>query len=316
MIASDFDPDQLRIQLHPLDLTHPLASSPLEKAYFKHYQLQFTQVGHLIGKIKSTGFDIACQYFKPIHPVGTLFIIHGYYDHVGLYRHVIEFGLKHRLNVIAYDLPGHGLSSGPRASIDQFSDYVAVFKAVIQFFQADTPKPFYLCAQSTGGAIAMDYYLSNSIQRANSIFSKVALFAPLIRPQNWEFANVSYILAKRFIKERQRMFEENSGDSSFMHFLQAKDPLQTRVLPLTWVGALSRWIDYFEALPGTDMPLCLLQGRADSTVDFAHNLPIICEKFKASKIYFFDRAQHQLVNETAAIREKLFTTVADYFFKV
>ena len=32
-------------------------------------------------------------------------------------------GLLHRYNVLIFDLPGHGLSSGEPAVIDDFSDY-------------------------------------------------------------------------------------------------------------------------------------------------------------------------------------------------
>ena len=45
---------------------------------------------------------------------GTVLICHGYFDYVGLYRHLIAHVLELGYAVLAYDLPGHGLSSGPR----------------------------------------------------------------------------------------------------------------------------------------------------------------------------------------------------------
>ena len=60
--------------------------------------------------------------------MASLLILHGYYDHVGLYRHVVEWGLRMGFAVLACDLPGHGLSSGARASINEFVEYQAVLQ--------------------------------------------------------------------------------------------------------------------------------------------------------------------------------------------
>ncbi|WP_423811416.1 alpha/beta hydrolase, partial [Pseudomonas aeruginosa] len=41
---------------------------------------------------------------------GSLLLMHGYYDHMGLYRHVVDWALGMGFSVLACDLPGHGLS--------------------------------------------------------------------------------------------------------------------------------------------------------------------------------------------------------------
>lgn len=54
--------------------------------------------------------------------------------------------------VIACDLPGHGLSSGPRASIDEFSVYQDVVQAL--FSQAEAlqlPQPWHLFGKAPAG---------------------------------------------------------------------------------------------------------------------------------------------------------------------
>ncbi len=63
-------------------------------------------------------------------PVATMFMFHGFYDHMGLYRHVVDWALDQGFVVIACDLPGHGLSSGARASIDDFAVYQEVVQAL------------------------------------------------------------------------------------------------------------------------------------------------------------------------------------------
>src|SRR5690606_16869711 len=64
-----------------------------------------------LGRISVDGFDVAVQVWRPSPPRGTLVLLHGYYDHMGLYRHLIRWALGQRLAVLAFDLPGHGLSS-------------------------------------------------------------------------------------------------------------------------------------------------------------------------------------------------------------
>ncbi|PAV73167.1 hypothetical protein WR25_26215 [Diploscapter pachys] len=77
---------------------------------------------------------------------------------MGLYRHVIEWALGRGYAVIGCDLPGHGLSSGERASIDDFGIYQQVLEALFEQARLlDLPRPWHLCGQSTGGAIVVDH---------------------------------------------------------------------------------------------------------------------------------------------------------------
>ncbi|MED5413144.1 MAG: alpha/beta fold hydrolase, partial [Pseudomonadota bacterium] len=80
---------------------------------------------HRMGLLRSYNFDLVCQSFCTSldKQKGTVFIIHGYFDHTGLYGHLIKHCLQKGLTVISFDLPGHGLSSGDPASIDSFNQY-------------------------------------------------------------------------------------------------------------------------------------------------------------------------------------------------
>ena len=130
-----FSPDSLRASLQPLAAGQPLSSEAL--AYQRYYGLDFPHrqapVKRQLGRFTAGGYEIVSQVWWPASsPVATLFVIHGFYDHMGLYRHVIEWGLDRGFVVIACDLPGHGLSaSWPSAwgesgkSLAAFADAVA-----------------------------------------------------------------------------------------------------------------------------------------------------------------------------------------------
>ncbi|MDR6165162.1 pimeloyl-ACP methyl ester carboxylesterase [Pseudomonas fluorescens] len=147
-----FDPDHLRASLKPLAEWQPLSDEA--KAYQRFYKTDFAErdVWRGMGRFEVDGYELVSHCWWPEKVKATLFLLHGYYDHIGLYRHVIEWALDQDFAVIACDLPGHGLSSGPRASIRDFAEYQHMLQAL--FAEATSialPQPWHLCGQSTGG---------------------------------------------------------------------------------------------------------------------------------------------------------------------
>lgn len=313
-MPAPFSPDSLRASLQPLAAGQPLSSEAL--AYQRFYGLDFAQrspaVKRQLGRFNAGGYEIVSQVWWPdAPPVATLFVIHGFYDHMGLYRHVIEWGLNRGFVVIACDLPGHGLSSGERASIDDFAQYQAVLQGLfIEAQSLQLPQPWHLCGQSTGGAIVLDHLLRYGEQSPAQ--GKAILLSPLVRPKDWGWSKLSYYLLRPFVKGIARRFSENSNDPAFLPFLQA-DPLQPVRLPTAWVGALARWIPRIEgAAPSARQPL-VIQGQDDKTVDWQHNLEVLKAKFNQPQTLLLPEARHHLANETPEIRERYFAFLDKYF---
>ena len=309
-----FSPDSLRASLQPLAAGQPLSSEAL--AYQRYYGLDFPHrqapVKRQLGRFTAGGYEIVSQVWWPASsPVATLFVIHGFYDHMGLYRHVIEWGLDHGFVVIACDLPGHGLSSGERASIDDFARYQAVLQGLfIEAQSLQLPQPWHLCGQSTGGAIVLDHLLRCGAQSPAQ--GQAILLSPLVRPKGWSWSKLSYYLLRPFVKGIARRFSENSNDPAFLPFLQA-DPLQPVRLPTAWVGALARWIPRIEgAAPSTRQPL-VIQGQDDKTVDWQHNLEVLKAKFNQPQTLLLPEARHHLANETPEIRARYFAFLDRFF---
>ena len=313
-MPAPFSPDTLRASLQPLAAGQPLSSEGL--AYQRFYGLDFAQrspaVKRQLGRFNAGGYEIVSQVWWPdAPPVATLFVIHGFYDHMGLYRHVIEWGLNRGFVVIACDLPGHGLSSGERASIDDFAQYQAVLQGLfIEAQSLQLPQPWHLCGQSTGGAIVLDHLLRYGEQSPAQ--GKAILLSPLVRPKDWGWSKLSYYLLRPFVKGIARRFSENSNDPAFLPFLHA-DPLQPLRLPTAWVGALARWIPRIEnASPSARQPL-VVQGQADKTVDWQHNLEVLKTRFNQPRVLLLPEARHHLANETAEIRARYFAFLDKYF---
>jgi alpha-beta hydrolase superfamily lysophospholipase len=300
-MPATFDPDLLRASLRPLAEAQPLSAQA--QAYQRFYGLDLP-VKRGLGRFAVDGFEVVGQVWWPEQPVATLFLLHGFYDHMGLYRHVIEWALQRQWVVIACDLPGHGLSSGERASIDDFAVYQAVLQGLFDEARSlDLPQPWHLCGQSTGGAIVIDHLLNQGTQSPAQ--GQVILLSPLVRPRAWGWSKLSYYMLRPFVKGIARRFSENSTDPDFLPFLQ-RDPLQPLRLPTAWVGALAQWIKRIELAPRSSRQPLIVQGQADMTVDWQHNLQVIRQKFQQPQVLMLPEARHHLANEAACIRQEYF----------
>lgn len=304
-MISSFDLDRLRGTLVPLHRDLPAADDHL--GYRAHYRLADSrarpEVTVALGALAAGGYQLAIQGWWPREPRGSLLMLHGYYDHMGLYGHVVDWALSRQLAVLACDLPGHGLSSGARASINDFAEYQTALTALIaEARRLDLPRPWHLLGQSTGGAILLDYLLRG--EPAPEL-GETILLAPLVRPHAWRQSLWTYRLVKPFVRALPRRFSVNSGDPAFLDFLQ-QDSLQPRELPALWVGALARWIPQLEGAPASTRSPLVIQGEQDFTVDWRHNLGVLEAKFTRPEVLRLPEARHHLVNETEALRQRYF----------
>lgn len=307
-MSEPVQPDSLRAQLRPLAAAQ--AEPPEAQVYRQFYGLNIPGANCRLGVVTVDGYEVVTQLWLPPAPTATLVLQHGYYDHMGLYRHVIAWALGMGFAVLACDLPGHGLSSGPRASIGEFSEYQAVFKAVLGEAQSlDLPQPWHLCGQSTGGAIIVDFLLNNPVRAE---IGEVLLLAPLVRPRAWGWSKLSYRVLRHFVTEIPRRFSPNSNDADFLAFIQT-DPLQPLSLPTAWVGALSRWVPGIEGAKVIQRRVVIVQGDADMTVDWRFNLQVLRRKFSEVTVLMVESGRHHLANESAEIRQRYFAFLTEQF---
>ena len=305
-MTSPFDADEIRRHWEPLNWADGQPLSEAARRYSRYYGIDFSdsrsELKHGFGYFEAAGHTLATHTWRPPRPRGTVLVCHGYFDHVGLYRHVIGRALELDYAVVAYDLPGHGLSSGPRAEIDDFGVYQTVLEQCLSEARPHFPGPWHAIAQSTGGAIVMEYLLRHGDQ---SVFRKSILLAPLVRPHQWHTARWLHTLISPFTSSIKRVFTINSGDPDFLDFLENADPLQSRRLSARWVSALKKWLPAFKALPPRDISPVVIQGDKDETVDWRHNLSVIGEKFGKPEVHLLEGARHQLANEQADLRERM-----------
>jgi alpha-beta hydrolase superfamily lysophospholipase len=292
--------DQLQALRHQLPLFQLGAiSSPELQAFCRFYGLEFAaqlpDVEHVVGRVHSGKHTLAVHHWRQPDATANLLLLHGYFDHTGVFSKLLEWGLSHSCNVLIFDLPGHGLSTGEPAVIDDFSDYSGAIADVLGVVSLP-PLPLWVMAQSTGCAALVDYASKYAWP-----FAATVLLAPLIRPVRWKSVQAVCFLLKNIIDSVPRTFSPNSSDQTFQHFL-IRDPLQSQRISLRWVSALQRWLNELRYRDLGVGPALIIQGDADATVDWRYNVGVIRQLFPASDVAYLPGAGHQLANESDKIR--------------
>lgn len=307
-----------RRALRPLDLDVRAPWPQALQDYAQFYGLDALRmqaafaVRHEIGSVEAWGYDIAVQVFLPEAPQrarGTLVVLHGYFDHAGLFTQPIREGLMAGYAVLVIDLPGHGLSSGALGEINDFAHYQEVLRDLITALKPQLPKPWVAVGQSTGGGILLDHVLSSLAQGQRPAFDRVQLWAPLVRITKWRQVTTSYALLGRFKRSVPRHFKRSSHDDEFVDLIWHKDPFQLRDVAMTWVGAMIAWYRHLHQLPACRFPLTIVQGDADSTVDWQYNLAFIRQKTYVERVIMVPGGLHHLANESDEFRQPVLSAL-------
>jgi acylglycerol lipase len=106
----------------------------------------------------------------------VVIIAHGFGEHKGRYRNVIEALSQHGYTVYIPDHRGHGQSGGLRFYVDRFDDFVADLDRLVEIARRDHPGlPIFLIGHSMGGLIATRYALRHQHKLAGLVVSAAAL---------------------------------------------------------------------------------------------------------------------------------------------
>ena len=206
------------------------------KRYSEFYNLPTDNVMYRYGFEKFAHEWLFIQSFRPLQVKADILLLHGYYDHAGVLSVVIRFLVQQGFHVLIFDLPGHGLSTGERAVVSEFSLYAESIREVVHRHLSSSSLPVYIVAHSTGAAAAVDYILND--HKASQI-RKAVLICPLIRSYRWNATTIGIKPLKVFTRQLRRVFRNNSSDSKFLRFVK-QDPLQYDKIPLSWLEALMK----------------------------------------------------------------------------
>jgi len=201
-----------------------------------------------------TGTGLALNAFLLGNARGTAVVAHGYLDDSTAMSGIIRTCLESGWSVLAVDLPGHGLSDGPRADARDLADYGRALSEAADYAAGNPGDgPLVAVAHSAGGLAALEWArleTGNPASRLEGLF----LMAPLVRPRAWWLLGPLTGIAGIFTARLP--VEANEG-----LFLNPK------YLPLGWTGALRRWLRRTKDFPILDLPAIVAYGEDENVLD-------------------------------------------------
>lgn len=124
------------------------------------------------------GVELFGQSWRPAagEPKGALVIVHGLKDHGSRYGAFAEKLAARGFAVYAWDLRGHGDSSGDRVWVNSFEEYLGDLDHVLaRVREREGDRPLFLFGHSMGGAISTLYTITRTPKLSGLILSAAAL---------------------------------------------------------------------------------------------------------------------------------------------
>ncbi len=300
--AAGFSVDKVRADIIAFegDQNCSPVSEPIE-AYATKYNLPIDEYTYCIGSFVSDDYRCIMQMFSHENASGTLILLHGYYDHAGTVRNIINSATSAGWNVAVLDMPGHGISSGKRASIETFDHYTNALNRAVNIVKARFSGPYVLSGHSTGCAVITDYLHSFE----DRDISGAIFFAPLVRMSLYGLSKIGHTLLRPIIDNTLRWNRKSSSDKEFLREYK-QDPLQYSKFPMQWADAYYQWEEKVQRMRTVTVPLVVIQGDNDNVVDWKYNLAFLKSKFEDYSENIVEGARHQLMNESEELKREVF----------
>jgi len=207
------------------------------------------QMGYLPLALKAGGTDrLGVNIFAPPgKPRGTLLFLHGYMARAADFPFTLAWFASRGWVVVTLDLPGHGLSDGPRNDIDAFSTYGDAVSLWLDWAgRQGWPGPRVLVTHSLGAAATLE-----ALRRPGApTVDQIVFCAPLLRT-TWYPA---LVVADTLI-------------GGWLPGLFSAD-YQARA---HWFFALEDWLKTLDGQPPLNLKLTVYAGTKDSVVEGSWN---------------------------------------------
>lgn len=281
-----------------------VTDTPKIRDYYRSVIGSVPSMEHRVGTVRSGTVTIAVHLFEPVGtaPEGTVLVLHGYLSWPGEMGSMIRAFVEEGYLVVAPALPGHGLSGGEPAGIEDFSDYGRVVSDVLEALDAGPyrenglPRPWHAVGHSTGATAVYEYVRGYSPGEPDP-FQAVVFLAPLVRSAWYRMSRAGRFLARPFVTEIP------SGTDH---------PMIPETMPLSWFDAQVRWNRRARSYPVVTRPVLVIQGDADTVVAWRYNRRFLNRKFACLRYELLRGAGHVLHGRDRAVRETTLGLTTEY----
>ncbi|MEI8093366.1 MAG: alpha/beta hydrolase [Spirochaetales bacterium] len=254
----------------------PAVSTADVQAYRDRYDLNFPGVEFNSGYVRTPEFDLWTFCLRPAQPKGTVLFTHGFLDHAGMHARLFRVLLDEGYTVVAFDLPGHGLSSGDRGNIAEFAAYGRAAQAVLTAVHAAgfaQERPLLAVGHSTACAAFVEW-----LQQNGPVVDGALFVAPLVHSYAWDVSQLGLYLFGGLLP---RLPDATGSDKVISVGGQDgdHDPLDQNDFPTGWVRALWAWNRQNASYGPFATRLAVVQGDHDVVVDAPYNLAWLRARF-------------------------------------
>lgn len=249
-------------------------------------------------------FDGETIYHQAWLPEGELraavLLVHGLGEHSGRYDHVARTLVDAGFAVHALDHRGHGKSSGKRAFVEHYDEFLRDLHRFRTIVASEHPgRPLVVLGHSMGGNLAMSYVLGNQDGIAALVLSGPALqvgddFSPVQLKLLGAISKVAPGLRPQGLSA-----DAISRDPDVVEAYR-NDPLVytgkiSAGLGAALIGAMQSFPDRYEQL---HLPVLVLHGTDDQLADVAGSRELEAKAVNADlTAHYYEGLYHEVFNE-------------------
>ncbi|WP_434510632.1 lysophospholipase [Desulfitobacterium sp. AusDCA] len=244
-------------------------------------------------------------FYCEVHPdeqkkKGILIISHGYGEHSGYYRELMQFLANHGYGSYALDHCGHGLSEEERGHLERFELFVEDLDQFVDYVRMKHPQlPISMYGHSMGGLIAFHYGIQFPEKLQGQIFTGPAIGRPVGTALIPGF--LFEILNKYF--HRYKIYQVLSHRATRNLEVRKKSNEDPLVLKYATIGFFYEFVyrGVNEAMKKAEqyrLPCLFLHGKADRIIPY-QSTPFIFEKISSrdKELKLYEGLYHELIQE-------------------
>lgn len=230
-------------------------------------------------------------------PRARVVIVHGYAEHRGRYRPVVEQLKEAGFECHLFDLRGHGESAGQRGHVSRFTDYLDDLQAVFATVPQGLPR--FLLGHSLGGLITLSYAHARPGDLAGLVVS-----SPFLHPAFAVTAGQS-LLARVATHIAPRLSIPSGLDASAIsrdpEVVDAykNDPAVFRITTPRWFTEITQAQGrLYDRAAEIALPALFLLGSADAIADHRRGIAVferLGSKDKTLEVY--NGSFHEVFND-------------------
>jgi acylglycerol lipase len=196
-------------------------------------------------------------------PRATVIFTHGLGEHSNRYGHVAAELVARGCRVVAWDLPGHGRSSGPRGDIQDYGHLLEDLEAVRSRYAADGG-PLFFYAHSLGGQIALRF-----LETTGTACQGAVIASPWLRlafkPPWWKvaLAGLAMRIWPSFVQPTGHDWQRLSRDQGHLNTFPDLDLVHHGISARMYFSVCQAGEKALSEAGALRVPLFLLHGDAD-----------------------------------------------------